>query len=111
MISWDTATIELLSDITLDKSGASSNLSTKKLKLHTQDSDFKVSSKSAHVEGDRIRWDIGDDDIRMPIYHRHVNKLVFMLGGSDLNPLDKEPDAVAVLWLRDLADDEEQEYV
>lgn len=47
----------------------------------------------------------------MPIYHRHTNTLVFMLGGSDINPLDKEPDAVAVLWLRDLPDNDEQQCV
>lgn len=107
LLAWNTATIELLSDITLDTS--ESGFSTKKLKLHTQDSDFKVQSRSALVEGSRITWDIGEEDIRMPVYNRHTNTLVFLLGGSDLNPLDKQPDAVAVLWLHDLVDEEEQE--
>lgn len=109
ILSWETATVELLSDITLDTSEGEDDFSTKKLNLHTNQSDFKISSRSASVSGSQITWDIGDEDIRLPIYNRAANSLQFELGGSSINPLDKQPDAVAVLWLRDLADNEEKQ--
>jgi hypothetical protein len=109
MLGWETSTIELLSDITFDTSEVGSDYSTKKLTLHTNDGEHKISSKSAHVENGKVTWDIGDDDIRLPIYNRFTNALHFDLGGTSLlNPLDTTPEAIAVLWLRDLVDEEEK---
>lgn len=111
MLGWETSTIELLSDITLDSSDVENDYQTKKLTLHTNDGRQKISSKLATVESGKVTWDIGDEDIRMPIYNRFNNALYFELGGTNpLNPLDNTPDAIAVLWLRDLVDDEEKRY-
>lgn len=109
MLGWDTSTVELLSDVTFDSSEAGGDYKTKKLELTTNDSEYKVPTKTAHVEGNTVTWDIGDDDIRLPIYNRFANCVHFELGGSGINPLATEPDAVAVLWLRDLVDGEEKE--
>ena len=109
ILGWDTATLELLSDITFDSSETDSDYSTKKLHLGTNDSDYKVQSKMAHQEGNKVVWDVGDEDIRLPVYHRFANSLHFDLGGTGLNPLSSEYEAIAVLWLRDLTDYEEKE--
>lgn len=112
MLGWETSTIELLSDITFDNTEGEGDYSTKKLTLHTNDGEQKISSKFATVENHKVTWDIGDEDIRLPIYNRFTNALHFELGGTNpLNPLDTTPEAVAVLWLRDLVDEEEKRFV
>lgn len=112
MLGWETSTIELLSDITFENADTNSDYSTKKLTLHTNDGEQKISSKFASVEDHKVTWDIGDEDIRLPIYNRFNNALHFELGGTNpLNPLDTTPEAVAILWLRDLVDEEEKTSV
>ena len=112
MLGWETSTIELLSDITFDNAEGEGDYSTKKLSLHTNNGEQKISSKFATVENHTVTWDIGDEDIRLPIYNRFTNALHFELGGTNpLNPLDTTPEAIAVLWLRDLVDEEEKSYV
>lgn len=109
MLGWETGTVELLSDVVFEPTQEGGDFHTKKLHLSTNDSDYKVPSKAAHSEGNSVRWDLGDEDVRLPIYSRFSNSLHFDCGGSSLNPLSSEPDAVAVLWLRDLVDEEEKE--
>ena len=111
MLGWETGTVELLSDITIDTSEGEGDRATPTLHLSTNDSEYKVSSRSAHIEGSKIIWDIGDEDIRLPVYNRFANALHFEIGGTGINPLAKQPGAVAVLWLRDLVDGEEKESV
>lgn len=110
MLGWETGTVELLSDITLEGSQAEEDLHSKKLHLTTNESNYKVSSRFASVNGQKITWDIGEEDIRMPVYNRFANALHFEIGGTGINPLSHhQPDAVAVLWLCDLVDNEEKE--
>ena len=109
MLGWETSTVELLSDITFDSSEAGGEYHTKKIHLSTNDSDYKIPSKAARMDGSRVTWDLGDEDLRMPVYNRFCNSVHFELGGSGLNPLHSEPEAIAVLWLRDLIDGEEKQ--
>lgn len=65
----------------------------------------KIPSSAAREEGGDIIWSIakgGNEERRLPVYHRFASALVFDIGGS-------KPDTCAVLWLQDIPDDEEQE--
>ncbi|PWY97616.1 hypothetical protein BCV70DRAFT_208454 [Testicularia cyperi] len=101
LLGWDTATVELLSEITIE---ADEDLKKKKIKVSTGDDTQKIYPGQ----------DIPDDQdtlVRLPVYDRYSSLLTFDLGGGGLSigPLGGKPDAVAVCALRDLADGEIEE--
>jgi hypothetical protein len=62
---------------------------------------------TTHDDGS-VNWDL-DEMIRLPVYDRYASSLTFELGSSGLPLVAGGPDAIAVLWLQDLVDDEEEE--
>ncbi|EJD48327.1 hypothetical protein AURDEDRAFT_183631 [Auricularia subglabra TFB-10046 SS5] len=103
LLGWDTATVEVLpSPITL-------NITTpkkekfKKLLLSTSDSTEKLTKPSGPNT-----WTI-DAPVRLPVYARYASAFFVELRDGGFELLDRGPDAVALLWLKDLEDDKEVE--
>jgi len=100
MRGWDTGTVEVLSDITA--TGLNDSFGLKQLVLRTSDDKEKIPRSAARQLGGDIVWALGkgdDEERRLPVYHRFASALVFDIGGN-------KPDAVAVLWLQDIPDEE-----
>ncbi len=98
LLGWDTATVELLSEIEIE---GDEKLKQKKIKVSTGD-DTKKIYPDQHIEA-------GEETlVRLPVYDRYSSLLTFDLGGGGLSlgPLGGKPDAVAVAALCDLADGE-----
>lgn len=51
----------------------------------------------------KLTWEF--DQLRLPVYTRYASSVYFEFGTGGL--LDRKPDAIAVLWLKDVLDDEE----
>ncbi|KAG8695995.1 hypothetical protein FRC08_007433 [Ceratobasidium sp. 394] len=106
MLGWDTGTVEILSDITITpEPNATGKLPAKptKLTISTTDSTEHIPPKSATLSDGRHSYSI--DKLRLPVYSRYNSSCVFEFGGGGI--VGGAPDAVAVLWLKDLVDDEE----
>ncbi|MCO5566154.1 hypothetical protein L7F22_019830 [Adiantum nelumboides] len=105
MLGWDTATVELLSNIELEAEGEwDAKLKKQKISVTTGDDTQKLTAI------DRQPSMSGDSDeplARLPVYDRYSSQLAFSIGGGGLNPLNSKPDAVAVVSLCDLTDDQE----
>lgn len=112
-LGWDTATVELEKPISLqitDTAKASWASRSTSLIVSTTDSTEKVPKSAAEVDssGKRLTWNFGPDDlIRLPVYTRYASSVYFEFGSGGL--LGGGPDAIAVVWLKDLPDDEETE--
>ncbi|SJX62547.1 uncharacterized protein SRS1_13394 [Sporisorium reilianum f. sp. reilianum] len=98
LLGWDTATVELLSEIEIEGDG---KLKAKKIKVSTGDDTQKI-RPGQEVDADAKAL------ARLPVYDRYSSLLTFDIGGGGLpvGPLHAKPDAVAVAALRDLADGE-----
>lgn len=106
MLGWDTGTVEILDDITIipepNASTPLANVPTK-LTISTTDSTEHISPKKAVLENGQTTYSV--DMLRLPVYSRYASSCVFEFGGGGI--MGSAPDAVAVLWLKDIADDEE----
>lgn len=104
MRGWETGTVEVLSDIR--GTGLNASFASKRLVLRTTDDVEKVPRSAARQDGGDIIWALGKGEEsverRLPVYNRYASALVFDIGGT-------RPDAIAVLWLQDIVDIEEQE--
>lgn len=102
MLGWDTATVELLSNIEIDADGeAGEKLKKQKITVTTGDDTQKLTAS------DRQPSMSGDSDeplARLPVYDRYSSQLAFSIGGGGV--LNGKPEAVAVVSLSDLVDDE-----
>ncbi|KIS69626.1 uncharacterized protein UMAG_02161 [Mycosarcoma maydis] len=98
LLGWDTATVELLSEIEIS---GDEKLKTKKIKVSTGDDTQKI-YPGQHIPDD------ADTLVRLPVYDRYSSLLTFDLGGGGLSlgPLGGKPDAVAVAALCDIPDGE-----
>lgn len=96
LLGWDTATVELLSEIRIE---GDESLKSKKIKVSTGDDTQKI------YPGQRIEGD-AETLVRLPVYDRYSSLLTFDIGGGGLavGPLGNKPDAVAVAALCDIAD-------
>ncbi|KIY63684.1 hypothetical protein CYLTODRAFT_493697 [Cylindrobasidium torrendii FP15055 ss-10] len=116
-LGWDTGTVEILAPISLDISApvesspsqlSPSKLSSAKLVLSTTDSSETVPASSSPAStGSDIVWDSFDDILRLPVYSRYSTSLTFEVTGGSF--LRKSAMGMAVLWLKDLTDDIEQD--
>ena len=113
MRGWDTGTLEV-SDVSLkvDESHKSDYEAEKtRLRVVTTDKTESIPKKNAVVSGGVVRWEL--DQLRLPVYSRYQSSVVFEIGkgGGPLSALGigAKPDAIAVLWMQDLADDIEQD--
>jgi len=81
----------------------------KRLQITTTDSKERVPATPKDGGDGTITWDI--EKMRLPIYNRHSSSLMLQLGGGASLPAIKRtsPDAIGLLWLKDLVDDEEIE--
>ncbi|CAE6349629.1 unnamed protein product [Rhizoctonia solani] len=106
MLGWDTGTVELLSDITITpEPNANGRIPSKptKLRVSTTDSTEILSPKSATLSDGVVSYNL--DKLRLPVYSRYASSCVFEFGGGGI--MGGAPDAIAVLWLKDLVDEEE----
>ncbi|EPQ29947.1 uncharacterized protein PFL1_02619 [Pseudozyma flocculosa PF-1] len=99
LLGWDTATVELLSPITIES--ADPKLQSKKIKVSTGDDTQRIAPSQEVPDG-------ADALVRLPVYDRYSSMLTFDIGGGGLSlgPIGGKPEAVAVFALRDLGDDE-----
>lgn len=74
-----------------------------KLIAFTSDSKESIPASVAETTDNGIAWNI--DGLRLPVYNRYSSSLNFELGKSSV--WDHKPDAMAVLWLSEVEDDEE----
>ncbi|THV04792.1 hypothetical protein K435DRAFT_961790 [Dendrothele bispora CBS 962.96] len=130
-LGWDTGTVEITAPIQLKLNAtdagtdpaavdAASKLVTtsNKLVVSTTDSTETLpASPSANTEaGADVTWDLEKEKLRLPVYNRYSASLTFEVGSGSviagLGPGRKSkngPQALAMLWLKDLVDDEEVE--
>lgn len=122
-IGWDTATVELLSDLQIHGNTPEwdAKLKAKKIRGSTGDDTQrlrpgKASDSSTHhgaagdVSSVSAASSNGDDVeavARLPVYDRYSSSLTFDFGGgSKIGPIGGKPDAIAVWPLAKLVDDE-----
>ena len=102
---WDTGTVEILNPVkvTIDTDYQQSfGLKTKNLILSTTDSTEKIPKSMVEGASDsEVTWNL-EDTLRLPTYSRYNTALTFQFGSAS------KPAALASLWLKELADDEEQ---
>ncbi|KAN0059936.1 hypothetical protein ACQY0O_007909 [Thecaphora frezii] len=98
LLGWDTATVELLSAITIE---GDAKLKSKKIKVSTGDATERIAPSQEVPEGKETL-------VRLPVYDRYSTLLTFDVGGGgvSLGPFGGKPEAVAVCALSDLADDD-----
>lgn len=119
-LGWDTSTVEIPKPLFLeiDKSSASAskwaeNLKATALTISTTDSTEKLSKSSASLDPqnpNRMTWEF--DELRLPVYSRFASSVYFAFGSKGMMGTGVgggEPQAIAVLWLKDLEDDKEIE--
>ncbi|KZP31751.1 hypothetical protein FIBSPDRAFT_813379 [Athelia psychrophila] len=98
LCGWETGTVEVLSD--LRASGVGEAFAGQKVVLKTTDDVEKISGSAARADASDVVWDIaakdGAEERRLPVYHRYASALVVEIGKN----------AMAVLWLQDVADGE-----
>lgn len=98
LLGWDTATVELLSEIEIE---GDESLKSKKIKVSTGDDTQKIRPGEEVPEDAKAL-------VRLPVYDRYSSLLTFDLGGGGISvgPLNAKPDAIAVAALRDIPDGE-----
>jgi len=102
---WDTGTVHVLSDVTIEVDEAHADkLHGDQLLLHTTESDSKIPGKKSSTEGQGVTWTI-DPNVRLPTYSRYQSALQFEIGGGGM--INSDPEAFATLWLQDIPDDKE----
>lgn len=108
MQGWDTATVELLSNIEVEGVDAEwdAKLKSKKIAVTTGDDTQKLMAANKQAS---TRDDSDEPLARLPVYDRYSSQLAFSIGGGGLPPFGGKPEAVAVLSLCDVVDDEEAE--
>ncbi|KAG8908594.1 hypothetical protein FRB99_004882 [Tulasnella sp. 403] len=108
-LGWDTATVEISKPLTLEVDSDKSPWASKatNVVVSTTDSTEKLPKSAAKVdEAGRLSWEF--DLLRLPVYSRYASSVFFEFGvGSSVMSIGGKPDAIAVLWLKDLVDDEE----
>lgn len=52
-------------------------------------------------------WDLPVDKVRLPVYNRYSSAVLFEIGTGGIGPLGSGSDYVAMVWLKDVPDDEE----
>ncbi|KAH8101901.1 hypothetical protein BXZ70DRAFT_932402 [Cristinia sonorae] len=109
MLGWETGTVEILDSVTIEPApGFTEGFSSKKLSLSTSDDKYKVPSSAAReLEGGSTVWDLPVDKVRLPVYNRYSSAVLFEIGSGGIGPLGAASDYVALLWLKDVPDDEE----
>lgn len=114
-LGWDTGTIEILAPLKLtieDTSDSPLRAQANKISIHTTDSSETLPKASASVEGNQVVWDFSADQLRLPVYNRYSSQLTIEIGASSSLPgMHAAPIAIGVLWLSDIADNEEKEVV
>lgn len=103
LLGWDTATVELLSEITIE---GDEKLQGQKIRVSTGDDTQKIYPGQPIPEDEETL-------VRLPVYDRYSSVLTFDIGGGGLSigPLGGKPDAIAVVALRDLIDGESKDLV
>ncbi|KIO34237.1 hypothetical protein M407DRAFT_3653 [Tulasnella calospora MUT 4182] len=107
-LGWDTATVEINKPLTLsiqDKSKAGWLTKGTNIVVSTTDSTDHVSKAQVAVDSatGKLTWEF--DQLRLPVYTRYASSVYFEFGTGGL--FDRKPDAIAVLWLNDVVDDQE----
>ncbi|KAF8513153.1 hypothetical protein BU17DRAFT_77267 [Hysterangium stoloniferum] len=107
LLGWDTCTVEILGPIMLTMNSDASALrpETKYLTVFTTDSKRHVPASAAENKDGVVTWKI--DRLRLPVYNRYSSSLNFEIGKHSVLPGQGGTDALAVVWLKDLVDDEE----
>lgn len=103
LLGWDTATLEILSPLTLEVADEKAHeLGKKKLSIITSEDTLKVSPRAATIDGGRVTWKVKDngEPLRLPLFERYKSAVAFQIGS---------PDVLAVLWLQTMVDEEEKE--
>ncbi|KAF8578018.1 hypothetical protein K439DRAFT_1363416 [Ramaria rubella] len=105
-LGWDTATAMILAPISMsiNSDEADFRRQMKKLTISTTDSRERIPSSVGVVEDGAVLWKI--DQLRLPVYNRYSSSLTFEIGGGSI-PGSRNPDALAILWLQELVDDQE----
>ncbi|KAG8861392.1 hypothetical protein FRB96_002841 [Tulasnella sp. 330] len=119
-LGWDTSTVEIAHPLFLeiDKNSVSAskwaeNLKATSLTVSTTDSTEKISKKEASMDPNkpnRMTWEF--EQLRLPVYSRFSSSVYFAFGSKGIMGTGVgggQPQAIAVLWLKDLVDDEEVE--
>ncbi|KAG8895417.1 hypothetical protein FRC01_012379 [Tulasnella sp. 417] len=107
-LGWDTATVEISKPLSLniqDKSKAGWLTKGTNVVVSTTDSTDQISKAEVAVDSatGKLTWEF--DQLRLPVYTRYASSVYFEFGTGRL--FDRKPDAIAVLWLKDVPDDEE----
>ncbi|KAG9019015.1 hypothetical protein FRB90_007187 [Tulasnella sp. 427] len=107
-LGWDTATVEISKPLALtikDKSKAAWITKGTNMVVSTTDSTDQLSKSEATFDSasGSLSWKF--DVLRLPVYTRYASSVYFEFGTGGL--LNRKPDAIAVLWLNDIVDDEE----
>jgi hypothetical protein len=104
---WDTGTL-IVSDVRFTPN-ADSKIPPKEMALRvvTHEATEVMKRRDAEVEGSTIIWD--DEELYLPVYSRYQSNVVFEFGSKGFGSLlgKGRPEAIAVMWLKDLTDDVE----
>ncbi|CAO1617178.1 unnamed protein product [Sympodiomycopsis kandeliae] len=116
-LGWDTATVELLSEINVSGSTPEwdAKLRAKKIRASTGDDTVKLRAGQGEpfpTTESQASGDDGEDTAvaRIPLYDRYSSSLTFDFGGGGgFGPIGGKPEAIAVFPLAQIADDEVEE--
>lgn len=113
-LGWDTATVELLSNMQITGSTPEweAKLKAKKIRASTGDDTQRL--KPALGQDEVHASSEGDDEdeaiARLPVYDRYSSSLTFDFGGGGgFGPIGGKPEAIAVFPLMEIPDDEPTE--
>ena len=105
---WETGTLEIPGNVRIDPVPEFvEGFNTKKLEICTTSDSYKVPTSSARVEKGAVIWDIPVEKVRLPVYNRYSSSVVFEIGSGGIGPTGQDSDFLAVLWLKDIPDDQE----
>ncbi|CAD6969557.1 unnamed protein product [Tilletia controversa] len=107
-LGWETCTVELLSSLKVEGVDEewTKKLGGKKITISTGDQTEKVES-AAKQEAKAEAGEVEEPFLRLPCYERYSTNLTFEIGKSlSIGPLGGSPEAIAVLSLSDVVDDE-----
>jgi len=62
----------------------------------------RIPRSKAKSEGSSVQWSFSAEEIRLPVHHRYMSPILFQFFSRNIT----KPNAYAVLWLRDLIDNE-----
>ncbi|KZV99954.1 hypothetical protein EXIGLDRAFT_723122 [Exidia glandulosa HHB12029] len=104
LLGWDTATVEVLPSVPIELTITTPQKDEfKKLILSTTDSTEKLAKPNASN-----KWTI-DEPVRLPVYARYASAFFVELREGGFELIDRGPDAVALLWLKDIEEDKEMD--